>query len=234
MTLYEKYLGDYRFEPIVNPIMYKGAPVGLLFDPGHGIRQYTAGKRSPDGTLIEGEWNREMVARLIPDLRVLGFDARCIVPEDKDISRPERVARANKIMRQERDKYWFYISIHVNAANDKDCDKDGWCKTASGFVAYAAPVSSADSKRMAKVMVEMSHQFGLKGNRSIPKEGYWTRGWEVIRDTAMPAILTESLFMTNPKEVEFLKSEKGKDTIASMHIAGLCEFFGVPYAHIKA
>ena len=234
MTLYEKFLDDYKFEPITNPVYYKGKPVGFLVDGGHGLEMYTPGKRSPDGRIIEGRWNREMVARVIPSLRALGIDARCITPEDQDISLDERVARANKIARSEPDKYWFFISFHINAAKKESCDANGWCRTASGFCAYAAPVSSADSKRMAKIMVDTAGKFGLRGNRSIPKEGYWSKGWYVIRCTSMPAVLTESLFMTNPAEVDFLLSEKGKQTICSMHTAAICEFFGIPYAHVQA
>ena len=232
MTLFESFLNGYEPQPISSPVLWKGAPVGLLLDPGHGIRQYTSGKRSPDGRLIEGEWNRETAARLIPDLRLMGIDARCIVPEDQDIKLEDRAARANKIIRAEPDKKWFYLSIHLNAANKKDCDKNGWCKRASGVVVYASTNASDTSKAWAKTMVGAAHRFGLKGDRSMPKEGYWTAGWYVIRCTKMPAILTESLFMTNPDEVDFLLSERGKETIANMHFAGLCDFFGLPYAHV--
>ena len=83
------------------------------------------------------------------------------------------------------------------------------------------------------MMVRTAQEFGLSGNRSIPSAGYWSKGWYVIRNTKMPAILTESLFMTNRKECEFLKSEKGKATIESMHLAGICKMFGIPYAHVR-
>lgn len=233
MTLYEKLLSGYVFQPITNPVYYKGKPVGILCDPGHGLEMYTTGKRSPDGRIIEGRYNREMVARIIPTFRAMGIDARCIVPEDEDIKLEDRTARANKIMRQEPDKYWFYFSFHLNAAPKEACDKYGWCRTASGTSAYAAPISSDDSKRMARIMVATAAKFGLKGNRSIPSAGYWSKGWYVIRETKMPAILTETLFMTNPAEVDFLLSEKGKQTIESMYLVCICDFFSIPYAHVQ-
>lgn len=233
MSYLTDLLKGYVFEKIKNPVYKDGKPVGILCDGGHGLEQYTPGKRSPDGSLIEGRWNREMVALLIPELRSIGFDTRPIVTEDEDISLEQRVLRANKIMKAEPDKYWFYLSIHINAAPKEACDKKGWCSTASGFSAYAAPVSSAESKRMAKIVVDTAGRLGLRGNRSIPKEGYWSKGWYVIRNTKMPAILTESLFMTNPKECEFLKSKKGKELLSTVHVEALCDFFGVPYAHIE-
>lgn len=227
MTFYEQCLGGYVPQGITLPVMYGGKPVGLLLDGGHGLEQYTPGKRSPDGTLIEGRWNREMVARLLPDLRAIGFDARCLVPEDEDIKLADRVARANAIMAREPDKAWFYLSVHINAASGP-----GWEPRASGFCAYAGTNASEVSRNFARAMVAAAHRFGLKGNRSVPKEGYWTAGFYVIRCTKMPAILTESLFMTNPKECEFLKSEKGKETLSFVHVEALCDFFRVPYAHV--
>lgn len=233
MSLLSTLLGSYIPQIITTPVFYNRKPVGMLLDPGHGLAQYTPGKRSPDGTIIEGEWNRDQVSRLLPELRSIGIDARCIVTEDSDVSLDERVARANRIMAKEPDKAWFYLSVHLNASPEKLCDKYGWNDTACGFCAYCTTKASAASQKWAKVTVETAHRFGFKGNRSIPSEGFWRKGFKVIRLTDMPAILTESLFMTNHKEVEFLKSEKGKRTITSLHIASVCEFFGIPYAHIQ-
>lgn len=240
MTFYERCLGGYVPQDITLPVIYDGKPVGLLLDGGHGLRDFTSGKCAPDGSLYEGEWNREMVARLLPDCRAIGFDARCLVPEDEDTHISTRAARANKIMADEPDKAWFYLAVHINAAPKESCDKNGWCKKASGVCAYAPKngtykLGSAldDSRSMAKTFVDLGRgDFDLAGNRSLPKVGYWEANYTVIYKTKMPAILTESLFMTNPDEVEFLLSEKGKETISSWHIAALCKYFGVPYAHV--
>jgi len=241
-TYLMSFLEGYIFEDIKNPVMRNGKPVGLLFDGGHGLRQFTKGKCSPEGLVYEGEWNREMVARLIPDARAIGFDARVLVPEDEDINIGTRAARANKIKSEEPDKLWYYISIHLNAANEKDCDKYGWCKPATGIVAYTCQTPKyktakdmEEGRALAKTFVTLGRgDFELAGNRSLPKVGYWQADFTVLYKSKMPAILTENLFMTNRDEVAFLTSEKGKETIASLHIAALCKHFGIPYAHIKA
>ena len=132
----EQLLKDYVFTAIGNPVMFDGKPVGILLDPGHGFNTYmkpSDGKHSPDKSLYEGDWNREMVALLVPALREVGFDARVLVKEDQNIEIDTRAAGANEIQAAEPDKYWIYLSIHINASPRKNCDKDGWDDVASGI-----------------------------------------------------------------------------------------------------
>ena len=51
----------------------------FIFDFGHGTRKYTKGKRSPDESLFEGEWNREVGMMIVQALKELGIDCRVIV-----------------------------------------------------------------------------------------------------------------------------------------------------------
>lgn len=233
MSYLTDLLKGYVFEKIKNPVYKDGKPVGILCDCGHGLEQYTPGKRSPDGSLIEGRWNREMVALLVPVLRSIGFDARTIVTEDEDIPLNQRVYRANQVMAREKDKRWYYLSVHINAAPKESCDSQGWCDKASGFCSYVSLDASVESCTLAKKMVEAAHRLGLKGTRSVPRDGYWKAGYYVLRNTYMPAILNENLFMTNRKECEFLKSPKGKELLSTVCVEALCDYFGVPYAHIE-
>ena len=66
----------------------------ILIDNGHGID--TPGKRSPDGSLREYAYNREIAAVIVAKLKEMGFDAELLVTEIEDISLKERVARVNK------------------------------------------------------------------------------------------------------------------------------------------
>ncbi len=200
----------------------------LLFDYGHGTRKYTNGKRSPDESLFEGEWNREVGKMIVSGLRELGVDCREIVTEDEDIPLQKRCDRANKIVADNPAKKCRYISIHINAA-----PTSGWDDRASGASVYTCVNPNSESVRMAQCYYDMVGRFELKGNRSVPEDHVWKANYKVLRGTNCPAILTENLFMTNHKECEFLKSQKGKETIANMHIAALCKYMGVPYAIYK-
>lgn len=201
----------------------------LLFDFGHGTRKYTKGKRSPDQTLFEGEWNREVGRMVVEGMRELGVDCRIIVPEDEDILLQKRCDRANKIVSENPGKKCRYISIHINAAPG-----EGWNDKASGASIYVCKTASAESVKMAQCYFDIAKDWGLLGNRSIPAEHVWRADYKVLKSTNCPAMLSENLFMTNHKEVEFLKSQKGKETMANLHIAALCKYIGIPYAVSKA
>ena len=55
----------------------------ILLDPGHGLN--TPGKRSPDGTLLEAAYNREIAQLTLSRLQANGHDAQLLVPETEDI-----------------------------------------------------------------------------------------------------------------------------------------------------
>lgn len=206
----------------------------LVVDYGHGIRYYTLGKRSADGRIYEGEWNREVGKRILAGMRELGLECIELVPEDTDVPLSVRCARVNKLIRENPDVEYRLLSVHIDAANSKSCDKYGWCDTASGCSGHIYLTASEESLKMAQCYYDMVEQFGLKGNRSVPKERAWRDNYAILRETKCPAVLTENMFMTNHKDVDFLTSEKGKETIVNMHIAALCKYFGIPYGIAKA
>jgi N-acetylmuramoyl-L-alanine amidase len=70
----------------------------VLLDNGHGIN--TPGKCSPDKSLLEYKWAREMVDLLIKEFAKYNIQAIKLVPENIDISLRERVNRANKFYRE--------------------------------------------------------------------------------------------------------------------------------------
>ena len=199
-----------------------------MFDPGHGTRDYTAGKRSPDQSLFEGEWNREMVAMLMKACEEMGLKCYNIVPENEDIRRMERVKRANDIVAKNPAASCFYISVHINAAPG---DSSKW-HGASGFSVYVSKNASEKSVTLAKNIYETAFDFGLQGNRSIPAEKVWRANYDVIYHTKCPAILTENLYMDNIVECEFLKSDRGKEIICNYHLVGILKTLGLPYSLI--
>lgn len=137
----------------------------VILDNGHGVN--TPGKCSPDKSLLEYKWAREIVDRLMTEFAKLGIKSVKLVPENIDIPLKERVRRANQIYR-ENGKQAILISIHCNAAG-----ADGKWHTANGWSVFVAQNASSNSKRLAKGLYEQAEKKGLKGNRSVPKEKYW-------------------------------------------------------------
>lgn len=188
----------------------------VLLDNGHGIN--TPGKCSPDKSLLEYKWAREMVDLLIKEFAKYNIQAIKLVPENIDISLRERVNRANKFYR-EHNKQAILISVHCNAAGN-----DGKWHNASGWSIYIAQNASSNSKRLAKLIYEEAEKLGLKGNRFVPKEKYWVQSLAMCRDTNCPAVLTENMFQDNKEDVKFLLSDEGKKKIVEAHVKGVIKY----------
>ena len=204
--------------------------------PGHGTRQYTDGKCAPDKSYFEGEWARIMVPKILTAFEEMGFKTTNLIPGPEDVNIHTRAAMANKLMAEHPDEYLVYLAIHSNAVNeDSEPAKShgGWDEKACGFVVYAARDASTESEILARNVYDAAYAMGRRGNRSIPAERFWRANWVEIHETKMPAILTESDFHTNHKSIEYLMSEKGQDELVSIHVAGVCKTFGIPYSICK-
>lgn len=188
----------------------------VILDNGHGVN--TPGKCSPDKTLLEYKWAREIVDRLMVEFAKHGIKTIKLVPEDKDISLRERVRRANQHYK-DSNKQAILISVHCNAAG-----ADGKWHTASGWSVFVAQNASGNSKRLAKSIYEEAEKRGLKGNRSVPREKYWVQSLAMCRDTNCPAVLTENMFQDNKEDVALLLSEEGKKKIIEAHIQGVLNY----------
>lgn len=190
----------------------------VILDAGHG--RDTAGKRSPDGRLLEYAYAREIAVRLERELKARGYDAQRIVPEENDISLKERCNRANRIYAAAGKKA-ILVSIHCNAAG-----ADGKWHDARGWSAYVSRNASKKSKELACRLIDAAETQGLKVRRYSQDEPYWTQNLAICRDTNCPAVLTENLFQDNREDVDYLLSEKGKQTIVELHVEGIMAYLG--------
>lgn len=190
----------------------------ILIDRGHGSNTY--GKRSPDGRLLEWAWADEVAIDLSDELVRRGYDTFLVTPEANDISLTERVRRVNEVCRRVGVKNCVLLSLHVNAAGMGT----QW-KSARGWTGWVAPKSSENSKRLAALLHDEAVKLGLEGNRSVPKDKYWTGDYAIVRDTLCPAVLTENLFMDNREDVEVLLSDAGKRDIVLLHANGIEEYY---------
>ena len=189
----------------------------VLLDNGHGgiingVYQ-TSGKRSPiwdDNTILyEGEFNRAIVNGIIQELTKLGIPYINITPELEDISLSERVKRANK----HKDNSVF-ISVHSNAGPSG----------AEGFEVFTYHGESIADAFADIVAKEFKNEFPTLRLRTDYSDGDADKesAFYVLKNTAMPAILTESFFMTNEHECrEYLMSDEGRKRIIKFHVEAI-------------
>ena len=192
----------------------------ILIDPGHGVD--TQGKRSPKGefgVLREYAFNRAIAKPLVDRLKKLGYDAELVVTEDNDVSLGERCRRVNKWCDKLGAKNVLFISVHSNASSNCETwqKPNGWCS-------FVYTKASSASKRLAQCLYDEAYKRGLKGNRAVPPERYWTSNFYVLKHTNCPAVLTENLFYDNHSDYLYLCSEKGREEIIDLHIKGIVRF----------
>lgn len=191
----------------------------ILIDNGHGIN--TPGKRSPDGELREGIYNREIARRVTTKLQHQGIDAELLVPEDEDITLHDRCLRANKQSIIHGKENVLIISIHCNASSS-----DGKWHNAKGWSVYTSK-GQTEADILADCLAKAAYS-------NLPGEivrSDWSDGdidieesFFILSHTLSPAVLTENLFMDTLQQKTFLLSEEGKAAIVQLHIDGICEY----------
>ena len=188
----------------------------ILIDNGHG--RETAGKRSPDGRLLEWAYNREIARRVVDSLSSLGLDAELLVPEDEDISLYERCRRVNRLCLQLGKRNVCLISIHVNAAGhgDKWYNAEGWC-------CFTTPGQTAGDV-LANYLCQAALQ-NLPGHRMrfdyTDGDADQEAAFYILHHTACAACLTENGFMDCVRSCDFLLSDEGKAAIVQLHVEGI-------------
>ena len=193
----------------------------ILIDNGH--YEGCPGKRSPKGgkfgVLYEWKFNRQIARPLVERLKNMGYDAELVVPEDTEVSLGERCRRVNRWCDKLGAKNVLFISVHSNASSNCETwqKPNGWCE-------FVYTKASSASKRLAQCLYDEAYKRGLKGNRAVPPERYWTANFYVLKHTNCPAVLTENLFYDNHSDYLYLCSDKGREEIIDLHIKGIVRF----------
>ena len=193
----------------------------IILDSGHA--ELVGGKRSPDGTLKEWEFNNDMQYRLQKRLKALGFDVYLTNPSPAGINEMGLAKRA-----QLANKYWeskgrpnaLFVSLHANAY--------GTWTTANGVEVFHTKNSSIKSRNSAKIMCKHIHEALKKVRPGSVNRGVKSENFTVIYKAAMPSILIEYGFYTNREDLKVLKNNRAE--LCEATVKALCEIFNIPYS----
>ncbi len=203
----------------------------VAVDSGHGME--TPGKRTPalpeewfgkkKGDCIhEKEFNKPAAEYLITALKRCEINTVNVSLGTTDIPLKDRYAAANKSNAD------IFVSKHYNASTGK------W-GSANGIETIISQNASANSKKLADfVQTELVQTHG-RANRGV-KTDLLQCGINVavLRNTSMPAILTESGFMDNLTEAKTMLAPEFQKADAEATCRGICKYFGVTYIPEKA
>ena len=186
----------------------------VCIDPGHNNSGADTGAQG--NGLHEELITLDIALRLKPLLKYNGIEV--VMTRDSDFvkgphgslneSLQSRVDIANNA------KADLFVSIHINAFANPG---------AYGQQVYIFGKGGKAEVCANKVLAQLISASGFY-NRGVAVDNF-----EVLRETNMPAILTENGFITNPSDAVKLALPEFRQTLAVAHCKGICDYFGMSY-----
>lgn len=175
----------------------------IFIDPGHG--------GSDPGAVGNGLREKDLTLQIAKRIEAIlkneytGVSTRMSRTGDQTVSLSQRTNAANA---------WgadVFLSIHINAGGGTGYED---------FI-YNGKVSSATSALQNIMNVEITKQVDFR-NRGKKRANF-----HVLRETRMPAILTENGFIDNRTDASKLKQSSYIEKIARGHVNGLARALGI-------
>ncbi len=178
----------------------------VVLDPGHGGTDpgaiYPHGSKYPEAR--EKDITLDIALKVSATLKNAGINVVMTRSGDTYPTLPERVDLANSINAD------LYVSIHCNAMENKP-EIDG------AQVYYHS--ASESGKAIASIVYDKIVKYTNMTKRGV-QDG---SSLYVLKNTKMPAILTEGGFITNEKDRAYLNSENGRQAVANAISDGIME-----------
>lgn len=177
----------------------------VCVDPGHG----GVWPDGDPGAVGSYDWGEAVEAEIVEDVadelccELEGLGREVVVTRDRGgfLSLSARAEIANAVSAD------CFISVHANAAADAKVQ---------GIETFHFPGSERGSALAREVQREMADRFTDHVDRGV-KEANFT----VLRRTAMPAILVECEFLTNPSMARWLLREETHRALAEAIALGV-------------
>ena len=206
-------------------------------DAGHGIK--TAGKRSPfvdfiihiltpKRQLLEYEYNRDIIERIIEQLSALGLAYFRTMPVHSNYGNAleERVKTINTT---KSDLPILGISVHGNAGPARSVNHYTE-RSVRGFETWCYHTSTK-GRKMATVF--QSHLMSCPFVAEVPAtqppivnrgvRSRITKQFYILRATKFPVVLTENLFFNNKYDLDLMCREEIRQQIANAHVDAIIE-----------
>ncbi|MED4358743.1 N-acetylmuramoyl-L-alanine amidase [Geobacillus stearothermophilus] len=179
----------------------------IMWDKGHG--------GNDPGAVANGLQEKQLTHKIVEyamaylEANYTGFEQRVTRTGDQTLTLSQRTDMANA---------WgadVFISTHVNAGKG------------TGFESYIynGGVSSqtvALQNVLHNEILTAMRQFG-----NITDRGKKRANYAVLRETKMPAVLTENLFIDS-NDAKYLKNEAFLKAVGEAHARGIVKFLGLP------
>src|SRR5690606_12948898 len=135
-------------------------------------------------------------------------NAKVKLSRDRD-EKKSLIARTNEANDWGAD---IFLSLHCNAFNGK-------ARGYEDFIYNNLPANAAARNHQAVLHQKVSSAIDL------PDRGQKQANFHVLRESNMPAILTENGFIDHPEDAKLMKQESWREKVAAAHVEGLVEIF---------
>jgi N-acetylmuramoyl-L-alanine amidase len=230
--------------PSSTPAFNNGKPT-VFVDPGHGGREIGASFRFDDGTtLAEKDLNLRVANRLSELLRAAGLNvvqSRTVdaqVNTTRDLTGDGKVALADDLQARidaaNAAKADLLVAVHFNGIDDPT--KQGtqtFYSEGRTFTAKNQALAQLVQASLVKSIQGAGYQTADRGATSDSRvlgqnSHYYLLGPEspiVRRPSAMPGIIGEALFVTNPDDARALRQDKVIEAVARGYADAIQAYF---------
>ena len=203
--------------------------IEVILDAGHSSQ--TPGKCSPDKSLYEWKWNREVLELVKQRLDQLNIKYYVLHPENTTLNGSEskdlvvRANRANARYKENKTKgiTTILISIHVNAAGNGT----SWMN-ATGWSAWTS-IGKTGGDKLADALYDAAEEYlnplelRIRTDMS-DKDRDYESNFYILKKTNCPACLVENFFMDSKTDIDLLKSDFGKGVCANIIAKGVLNY----------
>ncbi|NNV06720.1 N-acetylmuramoyl-L-alanine amidase [Geobacillus sp. MMMUD3] len=177
--------------------------VRIVLDAGHGGHDPGAtanGLKEKDLTLDIVK----CIGKMLDEYE--GVEVHYTRTDDRFVELAERAAIANRL------KADFFLSIHINASGG------------TGFESY---IYNGNVGKATIAYQNVIHSEILRAIGNVKDRGKKRANLQVLRETSMPALLTENLFVDNKDDAAKLKDAKFIEAVVRGHVEGIAKAFGL-------
>jgi N-acetylmuramoyl-L-alanine amidase len=217
---------DTAIRPLLSPSHYVDSKkiTTICLDPGHGGKD--SGNRV--GFHYEKNYTLPLAVELRDQLKKLGFNVVLTRSADTFVDLPVRPAIANKAGAD------LFVSLHFNATEYEKNAVSGpetYCITPVGAASSNAQGEGGDygatpANRFGDKSLLLAYQMekSLVQNLGANDRAVRRARFAVLRDAAMPAILIEGGYMTNPTESKKIYDAAYRKQMASAIVKGILNY----------